>query len=80
MYASLQPCLMCFSVANWAGISKIIYGCRKTKDMVANRYYEGVIDITKVNQSNTRKIELKYIPDFEKESLEVVQMWEEQQK
>ena len=24
LYASLQPCLMCFSVANWAGISRIV--------------------------------------------------------
>ena len=34
LYTSLQPCLMCFSVANWAGISKIVYGCKKTNERV----------------------------------------------
>ena len=24
LYASLQPCLMCFSVSNWANISRIV--------------------------------------------------------
>ena len=80
IYASLQPCLMCFSVTNWAGISKIVYGCKKIKEMVTKHYYEGATDIIKVNQNNTRKIELNYVPDFEKESLEVVRMWEDQRK
>jgi len=48
--------------------------------MVTKHYYEGATDIIKVNQNNTRKIELNYVPDFEKESLEVVRMWEDQRK
>jgi len=80
LYASLQPCLMCFSVANWAGISRIVYGCKKTEDMVSKGYYEGKTDVYRVNEENNRRIELVYIPDFEKESLELVKKWEKAQK
>ncbi len=78
LYASLQPCLMCFSVANWAGISRIVYGCKKTEDMVSKDYYEGKADIHKVNKQNNRQIELVYLPDFEKEILKLVKKWEEE--
>lgn len=76
LYASLHPCLMCFSVANWSGISRIVYGCRKTEDMEQKRYYEGKTDIEKINAENSRKIELKFIPVFEEEMLEIVKEWE----
>lgn len=33
LYAALQPCLMCFSVSNWAGISRIVYGYKKTSEI-----------------------------------------------
>jgi tRNA(Arg) A34 adenosine deaminase TadA len=29
LYASLQPCLVCFCVAHWTGVSRIVYGCKK---------------------------------------------------
>lgn len=77
LYASLQPCLMCFSVANWSGISRIVYGCKKTPEMVAKQYYEGKTDISLVNEENNRKIELVFIPDFEQQSLNLVKKWEE---
>lgn len=76
LYASLQPCAMCFSVANWAGISKIVYGCQKTDEMAVKGYYEGSNDIEEMNKKNNRKIELEYIGDFEKEILELVSNWE----
>lgn len=76
LYASLQPCLMCFSVANWAGIGKIVFGCRKTKEMVKKGYYEGENDIYAINEKNNRKIELVYLPDFEKEVLGIINNWE----
>ncbi|QQS43855.1 nucleoside deaminase [Candidatus Roizmanbacteria bacterium] len=77
LYASLHPCLMCFSVANWSGISRIVYGCRKTEDMVQKRYYEGVTDVSKVNEENTRKIEIVCIPDYELEMLDLIKVWED---
>jgi len=67
LFASLQPCLMCFSVANWAGISRIVFGCKKTEDMVKKNYYEGMTDLNRVNEQNNRKIGLVFIPDFEQE-------------
>lgn len=77
LYASLQPCLMCFSVANWAGISRIVYGCKKTDEMVNKSYYEGHTDIEVVNKKNNKQIELVFIPDYEREMLNLVKEWEE---
>lgn len=76
LYASLQPCLMCFSVANWAGISRIVYGCKKTKEMVSKVYYEGTTDITEVNKQNNRQVELVYISDSERDMLGLIRKWE----
>lgn len=80
LYASLQPCLMCFSVANWAGISKIVYGCRKTEKMAKKNYYEGVNEVEEINKKNNRQIEIEFIPDYEQEMLELVKNWEKKQK
>lgn len=76
LYESLGCCVMCFSVANWAGISRIVSGCRKFPDMVSKGYYEGATDVKDLNDQNTRKIEFVYIPDFEKDSLELIKDWE----
>jgi tRNA(adenine34) deaminase len=76
LYASLEPCLMCFQVSNWAGISKIVFGCKKTKEMADKNYYEGMNDVRKINKKNNRQIELKYIPDFEEEMLDLIKKWE----
>lgn len=76
LYESLECCLMCFSVAYWAGISKIVYACRKTSEMVKRFYYEGSSDNAQINKENNRKIELLFIHDFEKESLDIVREWE----
>jgi len=77
LYASLQPCLMCFSVANWAGISRIVYGCHKTDEMVNKSYYEGHTDIEEINKRNSRQIELVFISDLENEMLDLIKTWEE---
>ena len=78
LYASLQPCLMCFSGANWAGVSRVVYGTRRTKEMIEKQYYEGNTDIEDVNKNNIRKVKLEFIPDYEKESLELINKWENQ--
>ena len=80
LYESLECCNMCFTVANWGGISKIVYACRKTTEMVKKFYYEGLTDIKILNESNNNKIEIVFIPDFEQEMLELVRDWEEKQK
>lgn len=80
LYGSLECCNMCFSVANWAGISKVVYGCRKTAEMVSKSYYEGQTENKTLNESNNRKMEIVFIPDFEQECLDLVKEWEEKQK
>jgi len=75
LYASLQPCMMCFSVANWANISKIAYGCIKTEGMVTDGCYEGMNDLNVINEKNSRKIELVYMKDFEAENLDMIREW-----
>jgi len=77
LYASLQPCLMCFSAANWTGIQRIVYACKRTDEMIQKDYYEGKIDLDEVNKENNRQIDLIHISDFEKESLELIKQWEE---
>jgi len=76
LYCSLQPCLMCFSVANWAGIKRIVYGCKKTDQMAKKNYYEGLNQIEEINRKNNHQIELEYIGDFENEILDLVKKWE----
>lgn len=80
LYESLECCNMCFSVANWANISKIVYACRKTPEMVSKFYYEGNTNNEVLNNSNNHKIEIVFIPDFEEEVLSTVKEWEEKQK
>lgn len=76
LYASLEPCLMCFSVANWSGISKIVYGCKKTQHMVDMGCYEGNNSSSEINKLNRHKIEIEYLGDFEEEVLRLVGEWE----
>lgn len=78
LYASLQPCVMCFSVANWANLDKIVYGCKKNDEMVVKHYYEGHNDLEAINSNNTHHIELIYLPIFETEVLRLIQKWEAQ--
>lgn len=80
LYESFECCNMCFSVANWAGIKRIVYGCKKTPEMVKKFYYEGNTGNELLNESNNKKIESVYIPDFEKECLDLVSEWELSQK
>lgn len=80
MYESLECCNMCFSVAYWAGISKIVYACRKTPEMAKKFYYEGTTSNEVMNRNNNRKIELVFVPDFEEESLAIIKSWENRQK
>lgn len=76
LYESLESCNMCFSVANWAGISRIVTGAKKTPEMVRKEFYEGEISTTELNEKNNHKIELLYIPDFESEMQDLISAWE----
>jgi tRNA(Arg) A34 adenosine deaminase TadA len=78
VYDSMEPCLMCFSAAYWSGIEKIVYACRKTNEMVKKHYYEGESNIESINNTNSRNIELVYLPDFEARVLAIIEAWEKQ--
>jgi tRNA(Arg) A34 adenosine deaminase TadA len=76
LYSSMEPCLMCFSAANWSGITKIVYGCKRTRKMIDNGYYEGNADNIEINQLDNNRIDLVLVPDFEEEVLEIISGWE----
>lgn len=76
LYESVECCVMCFSVANWAGVSRIVYAAKKTPEMVEKGYYEGTTDNKVLNEQNTRKIDLMYASELEQESLRVIEGWE----
>lgn len=76
LYASLQPCLMCFSVANWAHVSRIVYGLSKSDDSVAKGYYEGATDIAGVNKNNSYQIELTHLTGLEDQIKSIIKKWE----
>ena len=48
--------------------------------MVLKNYYEGLHDIKELNKKNNKRIELVFIPEFEKKSLRLVKKWENAQK
>lgn len=77
LYGSLECCLMCFAVANWAGITRVVSASKKTQDMVKKGYYEGATDNAAINEQNNRKIIIDFVLDIAQESLAVVKNWEE---
>lgn len=78
LYESIECCVMCFSVAYWSGISRIVYARKKTPEMAAKHYYEGTTDNQTLNKENNRQIELVFASEFEQESLKIIQEWEAQ--
>lgn len=76
LYSSMEPCLMCFSAANWAGISKTAYACKRTKKMITDGYYEGNADNLEINQLNNKKTDIVFVPGFEDEVMQVIGDWE----
>lgn len=77
LYASLQPCVMCYSAANWANVSRIVYGCYKQDSMVTKRYYEGMNQLEAINGNNTHQIELVYVPGIQDQMKSLIQRWED---
>ncbi len=75
LYASMEPCLMCFCGAHWADISRIVFGCKRTDEMISRGYYQGKTEINLVNKENNRAIDLVYLPNFETEVLAIISEW-----
>jgi tRNA(Arg) A34 adenosine deaminase TadA len=78
LYASMQPCIMCFSASMWSSISRIVYACGS--DKVSNKYYGGTYQVSEINDKFNNKIEIVHANELEEESLNVVRKWESLQK
>jgi hypothetical protein len=44
--------------------------------MVKKNYYEGTNDIQKININNNRQITIEYLPNFQKETSNLIDKWE----
>ena len=77
LYASMQPCLMCFGASVWAKIPKIVFACSKEK--VSEEYYGGHYDMSVINAGLSSPVDLVHISELEQASLEVVREWEASQ-
>lgn len=74
LYASMEPCLMCFGASMWASVSKIVFACSKEK--VSEEYYGGHYKSQEINTKLSHPLKLTHMTDLEEESLSVVKEWE----
>lgn len=74
LYASMQPCLMCFAASAWASIHKIVYAC--PQEAVSPIYYAGHYDTASINASLLSPIEIIHCSQLQQQSLDVVRTWE----
>jgi len=73
LYSSLEPCVMCFHAAYWAGIKRIVYGVRK--EMIHPDFYEGRLGLDVAEASLDRRLTLNFLPDFEQKTVKLIQTY-----
>lgn len=78
LYVGLECCLMCLSVAYWAGIRDIYFAIPKSN--VSSDYYETSQDVTPIIVGFHHQIRLHHVPELENEAMSVIKHWEETQK
>ena len=76
LYSSLEPCLMCLAASAWAGVTEIVYACKRTS--VSKDYYINSVDAKEAAQILTCPPNFSYIDDFEQEVLALIHKYEEQ--
>jgi guanine deaminase len=74
LYASVQPCLMCFAASAWATIGKIVYAC--PQKAVSAAYYAGRYDTASINATMLHPIKIVHLSELEAQSMDVVKTWE----
>ncbi|NBV76779.1 hypothetical protein EBR66_01295 [bacterium] len=74
LYVGLEPCLMCTSVAYWAGIRRIVFAIPKSN--VSSNYYETHNDTHNVVAAFNEYMNIVHLKSLEPEVLEVVRKWE----
>jgi len=78
LYIGLESCLMCTSVAYWAGIRRVVYAVSKNK--VSSDYYETPSDARSLINTFNQTIEFVHFKELQNEALSVVKEWEAKQK
>lgn len=56
LYATCEPCPMCFMASFWARIPKIVYGC---EDDIPKNKWKTNMKISDINELSGNKIEIK---------------------
>lgn len=78
LYVTMEPCLMCTSVAYWGGIRRIVYAVGKNQ--VDPNYYETADSTDPLTSTFHERIEKVHISELEEEALVVIREWEEKNK
>jgi len=73
LYATCEPCPMCFSAAHWAGITKIVFGAR-IKDAKKMKFRELNISNEKMIETARSKVE-SVGPFMRQENLDLMDYW-----
>jgi tRNA(Arg) A34 adenosine deaminase TadA len=74
LYASVEPCLMCYMAASWRRVAKIVYAL--PKDRLSEAYYNTTLPLREANRCSLRPIELVVAPEFADQMMELVKAWE----
>ncbi|MGQ9678010.1 MAG: nucleoside deaminase [bacterium] len=75
MFCTCEPCPMCFTLAHWARIGKIVFGAR-IQDARAAGFNELEISAEEMKNAGQKKIEI--VPDFmADECRRVFKLWRE---
>lgn len=74
LYASMEPCIMCFGATMWSAVSKVVFAL--SKDKISPEYYGGHYETSALNSELTTPVEITHVSELENESLEIVKEWE----
>jgi len=74
LYSSLEPCLMCLAASAWAGVTEIVYGCRK--ELVSAAYYINSVDVKEAARLLCRSPQFCYLNEFEEEVIALIAEYE----
>jgi guanine deaminase len=72
LFASCEPCPMCFAASHWANISEIVYGAT-IKDALSHGFRELTIEHVEFSVSGSS---IKVVPEFmREEAAEAMKRW-----
>lgn len=74
LYSSLEPCLMCLAASAWAGVNRIVFGCRR--GVVDSSYYVNNSTVEASAKLLTCPPLLVMIPIFESEVVALIREYE----